>query len=79
MNGSPSMFQPPMQPSNSPNGRSGVDAPRRGESYGHLNIAASVAESHFGPASSSATRAPASVSTFAAMPPPAPEPTMHTS
>ena len=39
----------------------------------------SVTGSHIGPASSMTTSAPASVSTFAAMPPPAPEPTMHTS
>ena len=32
---------------------------------------------HIGPASSMTTFAPASVSTLAAMPPPAPEPTMH--
>ncbi len=52
-----------MQPSNSPKLRSGVDAPRRGESYGHLNMAESVAESHCGPASSISTLAPALVRT----------------
>src|SRR6186713_1100614 len=68
-----------MQPSNSPNGFSRVDAPRRGESYGHLSIAPSLTGSHIGPASSSATRAPAFVSAWAAMPPPAPDPTIQTS
>src|SRR3989442_10239958 len=77
--GSPSISQPPMQPSNSPNGLVGVAAPRRGESYGHAIIFESFSESHIGPASSSRTSAPASASTFAAMPPPAPDPTMHTS
>ena len=52
-----------MHPSNSPKARSGVEAPRRGESYGHLNIAESLAESHCGPASSMMTLAPALVST----------------
>jgi hypothetical protein len=68
-----------MQPSNSPNGLVGVAAPRRGESYGHADIFESLAESHIPPASSMTTSAPASQSTFAAMPPPAPEPMMHTS
>src|SRR4030095_8341421 len=77
--GSPSICQPPMQPSNSPNGFSRVEAPRRGESYGHLSIAPSLTGSHICPASSSATRAPAFVSVYAAMPPPAPDPTMQTS
>src|SRR5215212_11001961 len=77
--GSPLMSHPPMQPSNSPNGLSGVAAPRRGESYGHADIFESFAESHMPPASSMTTSAPASQSTLAAMPPPAPEPTMHTS
>src|SRR2546425_8153475 len=39
--GSPSMFHPPTQASNSPNGRSGVDAPRRSLSYGHVSMARS--------------------------------------
>src|SRR5258708_10489296 len=77
--GSPSMSHPPMQPSNSPNGLDGVAAPRRGESYGQADIFESFAESHMPPASSISTSAPASQSTLAAMPPPAPEPTMHTS
>src|ERR671933_128791 len=77
--GSPSRSQPPMQPSNSPNGFSRVDAPRRGESYGHANIFESFSVSHGPPASSITTSAPASVSTLAAMPPPAPEPMMQTS
>src|SRR5438874_6449718 len=54
--GSPSISQPPMQPSNSPNGLVGVDDPRRGESYGHAIIFESFAESHMGPASSSRDR-----------------------
>src|SRR5437762_1761771 len=77
--GSPSMSHPPMHPSNSPNGLVGVAAPRRGDSYGHADIFESLAESHMPPASSMTTSAPASHSTFAAMPPPAPEPMMHTS
>src|SRR3954467_11727833 len=77
--GSPPMSQPPMQPSNSPNGLVGVAAPRRGESYGHADIFESLAESHIPPASSMTTSAPASQSTFAAMPPPAPDPMMQTS
>ncbi len=77
--GSPSISQPPMQPSNSPNGLVGVAAPRRGESYGHADIFESFAESHIPPASSMTTSAPASHRTFAAMPPPAPEPTIQTS
>src|SRR5206468_844597 len=77
--GSPSRSHPPMQPSNSPNGLDGVAAPRRGESYDHADILESLAESHMPPASSITTSAPASQSTFAAIPPPAPDPTMHTS
>src|SRR5262245_52012967 len=77
--GSPSMSQPPMQPSNSPNGFVGVAAPRRGDSYGHVDIFESFAESHIAPASSITTSAPASHRTFAAIPPPAPDPTMQTS
>src|SRR5262245_54826779 len=77
--GSPSMSQPPRQPSNSPNGLVGVDAPRRGESYGHADIFESFSTSQFGPASSITTSAPASHKTFAAIPPPAPEPTMQMS
>jgi hypothetical protein len=68
-----------MQPSNSPNGLAGVAAPRRGDSYGHADIFESLAASHMPPASSITTSAPASQSTFAAMPPPAPDPTIHTS
>src|SRR3954471_59204 len=73
------MSQPPIQPSNSPNGRSLVDAPRRGDSYGQVNIAESVVLSHGPPASSTVTLTPAFVRTYAAIPPPAPEPTMSTS
>src|SRR5690242_1875103 len=77
--GSPSISHPPMHPSNSPNGRSLVDAPRLGDWYGHSNIFESFVLYQSGPASMSATFAPAFVSMYAAMPPPAPEPTMQTS
>src|SRR5688500_2555297 len=77
--GSPSISHPPSQASNSPNGRSFVLAPRRGESYGQASIALSVRQSHGRPASSMTTFAPARVSMYAAIPPPAPEPTMQTS
>src|SRR5712664_4322541 len=77
--GSPGMSHPPMQPSNSPNGLSRVDAPRRGESYGQVSMAESVVLSHGLPASSTVTLTPARVRTYAAIPPPAPEPTMTTS
>src|SRR6058998_552487 len=77
--GSPSISQPPMQASNSPNGRSLVDLPRRGDAYGQVSMAESLALSHGTPASSTITSAPAWVSAWAAMPPQAPEPTMHTS
>src|SRR6267142_2916745 len=73
------MSHPPMQPSNSPNGFAAVAAPRRGESYGQADIFESLAASHIGPASSMTTSAPASHRTLAAIPPPAPDPTMHTS
>src|SRR3989449_10092091 len=73
------MSQPPMQASNSPNGRSGVEAPRRGDSYGQVSIAESVRLSQGPPASRTITSAPAWVRVYAAMPPPAPEPTMQTS
>ena len=61
--GSPSIVHDPMQPSNSPNSRFCVVAPRRGESYGHAIIFESFAESHHCPASSITTLAPAFVST----------------
>src|SRR5439155_25058606 len=77
--GSPWISQPPMQPSNSPNGFSGVAAPRLGESYAHADIFESFSASHIPPASSITTSAPASHSTLAAIPPPAPEPTIQTS
>src|ERR1700758_1844385 len=73
--GSPGISQPPMQPSNSPNGLSLVDAPRRGESYGQTSIWESVVLSQGTPASSTVTFRPARVSTYAAIPPPAPDPT----
>src|SRR6476620_1381842 len=63
VNGSPASSQPPTQASNSPNGRSLVDAPRRGDSYGILNIAESRVLSHGPPASRRRTFAPAWVST----------------
>src|SRR5438067_13153289 len=68
--GSPGSSHPPMQASNSPKGRSFVDFPRRGDSYGHVSIAESFALSHGSPASSTTTSAPALVSTYAAIPPP---------
>src|SRR5213593_3512499 len=77
--GSPGISQPPMQASNSPNGRSFVDFPRRGDSYGQVSMAESVVLSQGPPASSRITSAPACVSTYAAIPPPAPEPTTQTS
>src|SRR6266852_6648710 len=73
------MSHPPMQPSNSPNGLSRVDAPRRGESYGQVSMAESVVLSHGPPASSTVTLTPARVRAYAAIPPPAPEPTTSTS
>src|SRR5260370_31764644 len=68
-----------MHASNSPNGRALVDLPRRGDSYGQVSIAESFALSQGPPASSRMTSAPACVRAWAAMPPPAPEPTMQTS
>src|SRR5881409_1944839 len=55
------------------------DSPRRGESYGQTSICESVVLSHGPPASSTVTLTPARVSTYAAIPPPAPEPTTRTS
>ena len=72
--GSPSSVHPPHPASNSPNCRSGIGAPRRGESYGQAIIRESRCVSKGTPASSISTSAPASVNTFAAIPPPAPEP-----
>src|SRR5204863_9228095 len=77
--GSPGSSHPPMQPSNSPNGLARVEAPRRGDSYGQVSMAESVVLSHGPPASSTVTLRPALVSAYAAIPPPAPEPTMQTS
>src|ERR1700737_3460557 len=79
VNGSPSRSHPPTAGSNSANGRSFVDAPRRGDSYGILSMAESRVLSHGPPASRRRTFAPARVRTYAAIPPPAPEPTMQTS
>src|SRR5439155_25108429 len=77
--GSPGISQPPMQASNSPNGRSFVDFPRRGDSYGQVSMAETYALSHGPPASGTTTPAPALVSAQAAIPPPAADPTRHTS
>src|SRR5690242_4714082 len=77
--GSPSMSHPPMQPSNSPNGFSRDAAPRRGDAYDGTSILESRVLYHSGPASTTATFAPAFVRTYAAIPPPAPEPTITTS
>src|SRR3989441_9343130 len=60
--GAPGISHPPMQASNSPNGRSLVDLPRRGDSYGHVSNAAPFALSQGSPASSTTTSAPALVS-----------------
>src|SRR5438270_12755659 len=79
MNGSPSISHPPSHASNSPNGRVFVDAPRRGDAYAGMSILLSRDAKNDGPASSITTFAPARVSAYAAMPPPAPEPTMQTS
>ncbi len=62
VNGSPGRSHPPTQASNSPKGRSFVEAPRRGELYGQVNMSESVALSHGPPASSRTTFAPAWVS-----------------
>jgi hypothetical protein len=77
--GSPSSVHPPQPASNSPNCRSGIGSPRRGDWYGQAIILVSRRVSNVTPASSISTLAPASVRTFAAMPPPAPEPTITTS
>ena len=68
-----------MQPSNSPNGLRFEPAPRRTVAYVGVSIAASRVLYHSGPASSMTTFAPACVRTYAAIPPPAPEPMMQTS
>src|SRR5919201_6952530 len=73
------MSQPPSHASNSPNGRSRVEAPRRGDAYEGTSIFESRDAYHSEPASSITTFAPARVSAYADMPPPAPEPTMQTS
>src|SRR5688572_1746385 len=77
--GSPGTFHPPTHASNSPNGLSGVEPPRRGESAFARIMIASLELSHHAPASSMTTFAPACVSAWAAMPPPAPDPTIATS
>src|SRR4051812_42810971 len=77
--GSPSMSHPPSQASSSPKGRSRVDAPRRGDADVGKSICDFFEASHGPPASSITTFAPAFVSAYAAIPPPAPDPTMQTS
>src|SRR5512132_3247755 len=77
--GSPSMSQPPSQASNSPKGLLRVDAPRRGDANAGVSICEFFEAYHSPPASSITTLAPAFVSAYAAMPPPAPDPTMQTS
>src|SRR5687768_18422399 len=77
--GSPSIWKPPSQASNSPKGRVFVAAPRRGDAYAGSSIGESPRDAYqAGPASSITTSAPAAVSMYAAIPPPAPEPTMQT-
>src|SRR5260221_11346168 len=77
--GSPSMSQPPSQASNSPNGRFRFEAPRLGDAKAGVSILESRDAYHSPPASSITTFAPAWVSAYAAMPPPAPDPTIQTS
>ena len=77
--GSPSTSHPPSHASNSPNGRNRVAPPRRGEAKFGRSILEFFVLHHSGPASSITTRAPARVSAYAVMPPPAPEPMMQTS
>src|SRR2546430_3668518 len=55
--GSPSISQPPTHASNSPNGWSLVDRPRRGDSYGQVSMAESFRLSHGTPASRTITSA----------------------
>src|SRR3954469_14389687 len=77
--GSPSMSHPPSQASSSPKGRSRVEAPRRGDAYVGMSICEFLEAYQGPPASSITTFAPALVSAYAAIPPPAPDPTMQTS
>src|SRR5687767_7654413 len=79
VNGSPSMFQPPSQASCSPKGRVFVAAPRRAVAYDGMSMVAFFDAYQGPPASSITTLAPAFVSAYAAMPPPAPEPMIATS
>src|SRR6185503_12943202 len=79
VNGSPSMFQPPSQASCSPKGRVLVAAPRRGVANDGTSMVVFFEAYHGPPASSITTFAPAFVSAYAAMPPPAPEPMIATS
>src|SRR5690625_425885 len=76
--GSPSISHPPKAASKSPKARL-VDAPRRGDSHGHLSGKESFAGSKNGPVSSINTFTPALARTYPAIPPPAPEPTTITS
>src|SRR5271163_3296672 len=80
--GSPEMFHAPLGARNSLKFSLAcppTPAPRCGSSYGHISILKSVSGCRSGPASSMATVRPPSVRTFAAMPPPAPEPITQTS
>lgn len=63
----------------SPNGRCFVLAPLLFDSHGHFNCVTFFAGSYIGPASMSAILNPSFARIFAAIPPPAPEPTMMTS
>src|SRR6266849_3503868 len=80
--GSPSIFHAPFGARNSPKfswAWPPTPAPRCGASYGHISILKSFSGFTFGPASSNTQFKPPSARTFAAMPPPAPEPMMQTS
>src|SRR5688500_5323750 len=77
--GSPSTSHPPSHASNSPNGRKRVAPPRLGDAELGRSIDEFFVLHHSGPASSTTTRAPARVSAYAVIPPPAPEPMMQTS
>src|ERR1700760_1199649 len=81
--GSPSISQNPLgawnSPFNSCLARPPMSAPRCGNWYGHTCSLKSLAGLSRGPASNITTFRPPSVSTLAAVPPPAPDPMMQTS
>src|SRR5579885_1011161 len=80
VSGSPGTVQPPTSvASKYPKGRSLPPTPRCGALYGHWNIFDCFVQSNQSPASSMQIFAPAFASTWAATPPPAPEPTITTS